>query len=42
MRTKDLPTTRNYLKITLINIHDELAPRLDPLRLVAALRSGAA
>jgi hypothetical protein len=40
LRASDFPTTRNYLKITLCNIHDELAPRLDAPALVAALRSG--
>jgi hypothetical protein len=39
MRSKDLPTTRNYLKVTLINIHDDAAPRIDLPGLVAALRT---
>jgi hypothetical protein len=29
LRTRDFPTTRNYLRVTLCNIHDELVPRLD-------------
>jgi hypothetical protein len=41
LRASDFPTTRNYLKITLCNIHDELAPRLDVPAVVAALRSSA-
>ena len=24
MRTKDAPTTRNYLRVTMINIHDRI------------------
>jgi hypothetical protein len=39
MRSKDLPTTRNYLKVTLINIHDEVAPRIDLPSLIAGLRT---
>ena len=29
LRGRDFPTTHNYLKVTLCNIHDELANRLD-------------
>jgi len=29
MRTRDFPTTRNYLRINLCNIHDELEQRID-------------
>jgi hypothetical protein len=29
LRTKDFPTTRNYLRITMINIHDEFSQRAD-------------
>jgi hypothetical protein len=37
LRTKDFPTTRNYLRITLINIHDQLISRADLPALVAEL-----
>jgi hypothetical protein len=29
LRGRDYPTTRNYLKVTLCNIHDELSKRID-------------
>ena len=29
LRGRDFPTTHNYLKVTLCNIHDELAQRMD-------------
>jgi hypothetical protein len=29
LRTRDFPTTRNYLRVTICNIHDEFAKRLD-------------
>jgi hypothetical protein len=37
-RTADFPTTRNYLKATLCNIHDELTTRSDLPMLVAHLK----
>jgi hypothetical protein len=41
MLTADESTTLAYLKLTLINFHDELAKRMDPAQMVAALRAGA-
>jgi len=38
LRDRDFPTIRNYLKVTLCNIHDELSERIDVRGLVAALR----
>jgi hypothetical protein len=38
LRARDFPTVRNYLKVTLCNIHDELEERADVRGLVAALR----
>jgi hypothetical protein len=38
LRGRDFPTIRNYLKVTLCNIHDEFTQRLDPTALAAALR----
>lgn len=29
LRSRDFPTTRNYLKVTLCNVHDELSKRID-------------
>jgi hypothetical protein len=29
LRSRDYPTTHNYLKVTLCNIHDELTRRMD-------------
>ena len=29
LRGRDFPTTRNYLRVTMTNIHDELTKRLD-------------
>jgi len=40
LRGRDFPTTRNYLKVTLCNIHEQLARRADVVALVAALRGG--
>jgi hypothetical protein len=40
VRSADFPTTRNYLKITLCNIHDELTSRSD-LPMLATLLSDA-
>ena len=37
LRQSDFPTTCNYLKVTLCNIHDELAKRLDKQPLAEAL-----
>ena len=37
LRGRDFPTTRNYLKVTLCNIHDELTKRMDAHALVAVL-----
>jgi hypothetical protein len=39
MLSADLPTARNYLKLTLINFHDELAKRMDAPAVLAALRA---
>ncbi len=41
MLTADQPTTLSYLKLTLINFHDELARRMDAAEMVTALRAGA-
>ena len=37
MRTKDELTTRNYLRVTMINIHDELTKRIDASAVAADL-----
>ena len=29
LRGRDFPTTHNYLKVTMCNIHDELTRRMD-------------
>ena len=29
LRGRDFPTTHNYLKVTMCNIHDELTQRMD-------------
>lgn len=39
LRTRDAPTTRNYLRVTLINIHDELVRRIDAADMAAKLRN---
>jgi hypothetical protein len=39
LRARDFPTIRNYLKVTLCNIHDEFTRRMDGPALVAALRA---
>jgi len=39
MLSADLPTTSSYLKLTLINFHDDLAKRMDVPAMVAALRA---
>ena len=36
LRGRDFPTTRNYLRVTLCNIHDELTKRLDAPALLAS------
>lgn len=41
LRGRDDPTLRNYLRVTLCNIHDELAKRMDVAALAAALRPAA-
>jgi hypothetical protein len=41
MLSADLPTARNYLKLTLINFHDELSKRMDVPAILAALRGPA-
>jgi hypothetical protein len=40
LRGRDYPTTKNYLKITLCNIHDELTKRLEPGAMAHALGLG--
>ena len=37
LRTRDAPTTRNYLRVTMINIHDELTKRMDTAAVIGAL-----
>ena len=37
LRGRDFPTIRNYLKVTLCNIHDEFTRRLDAAAVAAAL-----
>jgi len=41
LRGSDFPTIRNYLRVTLCNIHEELTKRLDPLAVATSLRDGA-
>jgi hypothetical protein len=38
LRGRDFPTTRNYLRVTLIGIHDEFSRRADVPTLAGALR----
>ena len=38
LRTAEFPTIRNYLRVTLCNIHDEFTQRLEAATLAAALR----
>jgi predicted DCC family thiol-disulfide oxidoreductase YuxK len=38
LRGRDYPTIRNYLRVTLCNIHDEFTKRLDAASVAAALR----
>ena len=42
LRGRDLQTTRNYLRVSLCNIHDELVERMDRAALQLALVAGAA
>jgi hypothetical protein len=42
LRGRDLQTTRNYLRVSLCNIHDELVERMDRAALQRALAAGAA
>jgi hypothetical protein len=37
LRSAEFPTTRNYLRVTLCNIHDELSKRLDAQALAESL-----
>jgi hypothetical protein len=39
LRGRDFPTVRNYLRITLCNIHDELSRRMNAKALIAGLRA---
>jgi hypothetical protein len=41
MRASDFPTMKNYLRVVLINIHDELARRLDAEAMATELRKSA-
>jgi hypothetical protein len=38
MRGDDFPTLRNYLKVTLVNIHDEFSNRVNAATLIADLQ----
>jgi hypothetical protein len=38
LRRSEFPTIRNYLRVTLCNIHDEFTRRLDAATMAAALR----
>lgn len=42
LRGRDFQTTRNYLRVSLCNIHDELISRMDKAALQQALTAGAA
>lgn len=42
LRGRDFQTTRNYLRVSLCNIHDELISRIDAAALQRALKKGAA
>jgi hypothetical protein len=39
LRTQDFPTTRNYLRITMCNIHDEFSRRVDAPAVADSLRA---
>ena len=41
LRGRDFPTIRNYLRVTLCNIHDELTKRMDAPALVRDAGRGA-
>ena len=41
LRGRDYQTTRNYLRVTMTNIHDELTKRLDAPATAESLRAGA-
>ena len=41
LRGRDAPTMRNYLRVTMCNIHDELTNRIDVAAVTASLRSSA-
>ena len=38
LRGRDFPTIRNYLRVTMVNIHDELTKRLDSVAVAHSLR----
>jgi hypothetical protein len=38
LRGRDFPTTRNYLRVTMVNIHEEFSRRADAPALANALR----
>jgi hypothetical protein len=40
LRGRDFPTTRNYLRVTMTNVHDELTKRLDAPATAESLRTG--
>jgi hypothetical protein len=42
LRGRDFPTTRNYLRVSLCNIHEKLTRRIDAPRVAASLCSTAA
>ena len=40
LRGEDFPTIRNYLRVTLVNVHGELTERIDSEAVAHSLRSG--
>ena len=38
LRGRDFPTIRNYLRVTMVNIHGELTKRLDAVAVARSLR----
>ena len=42
LRGRDFQTTRNYLRVSLCNIHDELVDRIDAAAVTPALLIGSA
>jgi hypothetical protein len=40
LRTSEFPTIRNYLRVSLINVHDELSKRMDASAMAALLSAG--